>query len=101
MTAPEKYCSSHSGVCTNVSFLTKSIEDLEKEFSQYKGYITGKMEKQEEKFEKAINEAITRLEKKIDEKDTNSKNNKTLVISTIISPLIVGVVLLFAQYFIK
>lgn len=101
-------CSEHSGVCTSVSNINKDIDEIKAELNRYKGFVEGQLNGLSSEIKGIRKEMIDKLDattKDIKDsiKETNNKteNKKLIWASTIISPLLVGLLLLAAQHFIK
>jgi chromosome segregation ATPase len=131
---PDNYnsCNQHSGLCTTTQFLEKSVQELENKLEnqrnicanvtniqkeieeikadsqEYKGWIRGKFERVDTKFDEITREfamkldnAVREIKDTIDKKESKANNAKWVIISSIVSPIVVGVLLILANKLIK
>jgi CHASE3 domain sensor protein len=101
-------CSSHSGLCTTTQFLEKSIQELQHKVEYQRGVLEGQIAATNNsvqdlgnKLRSEMKEAIKEIRDLIEKKETKTNSNKVLIISTIVSPIIVGTILLVVQHFAK
>jgi len=97
-------CDQHSGMCSNYEHLETRLSDFKQELAEYKGFVNAKLDGTSTELKELRKDMIAEINRKFDELKTliegkeKEKNNKMW---SIVSPLIVGVVLLFGQYLLK
>lgn len=105
-------CSEHSGLCANITFLYKEVENLKEDLSFQKGFWQSKLEESgkemkdlrrelTDKMEAGFSKLESIISKNKEDLEKENSNKKWVIISTIASPLFVGIVLLIAQHYIK
>ena len=94
-------CSEHSGVCVNVNNMKNDIDELKGKLEHQRGYFEGQLTKTNtdvkelgDKLRDEIKTVVDDIKKIISEKETKSDNKKWIIISSLISPTIVGLILL-------
>jgi hypothetical protein len=101
-------CSNHSGICVNIDNLNTCVQELKLDMEKQKGIVEGRFiesSKETKELRKELTDKMDlgfkKLEDKIDAQATGSDNKKLIWATSLLSPVIVGVLLLLAQHFIK
>ena len=101
-------CNAHSGICQNIIHINNDIDEFKRQAHENKNYCDTKFSEaiQETKslrieLTDKIEEGFTKLEDFISDYKKNIKDRRILIMSTLVSPTIVGIILLLFQYFFK
>jgi CHASE3 domain sensor protein len=101
-------CSQHSGCLIEISNIKEDVKELQNKLEYQRGVFEGQLTQTNNsvqdlgnKLRNEMKEAIKEIKDLIEKKETKANSNKVLIISTIVSPLIVGAILLVAQHFMK
>lgn len=97
-------CDQHSGLCSNYEHMEQRLQDFKQELAEYKGFVNAKLDGTASEMKELRREMIAEINKKFDELKTliegkeKEQNNKMW---SVVSPLIVGAILLIGQYLLK
>ena len=97
-------CPEHSSIVLTNNFITKDIATLKQELAEYKGFVNARLDGTASEMKELRREMIAEMNKKFDELKTliegkeKDKNNKMW---SVVSPLVVGLILLVGQYLLK
>jgi len=101
-------CSDHSGMCANVNYLSKEMEEFKANFNIHKGEMKAKLDGSDKKYDDLRKEltdkmdaGFKKLEDKMDEKAKSSNDKRWILIGTICSPLVVIGCQKVLEHFIK
>jgi hypothetical protein len=93
-------CSEHSGICEKTKFLKEQIEELKMKQEHDKGFFEGWISKVNkdidtlaDELRKEIKESINEIKILIAKKEEKADNKKWILIGSLVSPIIVGLIL--------
>jgi len=98
-------CGEHSGQCEKIHYLEKELIEIKSTMDNFKGYVDGRFNSTNSEMKDLRKELTDKMESGfkeiktiIENKETVKDNKKWILISSLVSPLIVGFILLIAQY---
>lgn len=101
-------CKSHSGMCANMNNMKEQIEELKLKQERQAGYMDGMFSKVSKdvdnlatELRSEIKNSINDIKLLIEKKEMRTDSKKWIIISSIVSPTIVGLLFFFLNFLTK